>query len=72
MEKMDSNRGCQHPNKAYSLITTAKLSDPPMEEVPYICSDCGAEGIDIKTKATRSPTYGELKAKKARGGFRER
>ncbi len=72
MEKMDSNRGCQHPKKAFCLITKATMSDPPMEEVPWICSDCGQEGVDIKTRRDPDPTYGVLMAKKARGGFGRR
>lgn len=69
MEKMDSVRKCQHPRKVFSAIGVALLSDPPISEAPWICRDCGEEGIAHMSQADASPTYSELKAHKARGGF---
>lgn len=69
MEKMDSTRRCQHPKKVFAPIGMALLSDPPIRQSPWICQDCGEEGIDIMSQKDVQPTYSELRQRKARGGF---
>lgn len=74
MEKMDSSRYCQHPKRAHSLIAIPKIgaNEVKIEEVPWICPDCGEEGVEIRTQPEHTPGYAALKAKKARGGFNGR
>ena len=69
MEKMDSESRCQHPRKVFSAVGVAMMQDPPISEAPYICRDCGEEGVGIMSHADHQPSFSELKAKKARGGF---
>lgn len=70
MEKMDSESKCQHPRKVFAAIAQNFLNDPPfLAEAPYICRDCGHESVGIMSMGDHQPTYIELKAKKARGGF---
>ena len=67
---MDSARNCQHPRKVWGTANEVLLKDPPIEIVPWICSDCGAEGQDHRTRPVPQTEYARLLSKKARGGFR--
>ena len=71
MEKMDSVKDCGH-RKIYSKTFTTLTCDPPIDQKPWICQLCGAEGIDRITRAAPPDHYDSLRAKKARGDFKEK
>lgn len=65
MEKMDSEKKCEHV-KYYSQTLLTSL--PPIR--PWICEYCGEEGTDQERCGVVVGRYEQLRDKKKAGGFK--
>lgn len=50
---------CEHKNKVFANFSYA--TDPP--KTPWICSDCGDEGIHVTAQYKINETYESIKRK---------